>query len=365
MYPLSEFLGDVPEGWIAANARPDTMVELDLARVVQALPRERFAARPQTSAVSEEMTRMRDMFVPQAAGVEREHAAARPPAAVKPAVPASVRAADQVATPSVLPPPAGTAGPSATSRPEPAVDAKAPPSPGTAKLTPLPRPAPGPAWDGRDLRPDAGPNVVDLNRASVDDLARLPGVGAHLAETILAYRQEHGPFAGIFDLAEVEGIGPKTFTMITGLSLETRQDRHEVLNVMLGLAREARPSLAELAAAVAARLGVAGVVFSSLDGISLAHAGMAADQAGIYAAIVPQMFRRTRRYLRQLLDSRVQAMAIPLTRPPLLLVDASALFIVVALAESQDFDATSRQALELARELHWLLDYRAVVRPTA
>ncbi len=80
---------------------------------------------------------------------------------------------------------------------------------------------------------------------------------------------------------------------------------------------------------------------------------------------MPQMFRRTRRYLRQLLDSRVQAMAVPLSRPRLLMVDAGVLFIVIAFAEGQEFDIAAAHSLDIARELHWLLDYRAVVRPTA
>ena len=358
-YPLSEFLADVPDGWIAADARPDAVVELDLACVVQAIPKEKFASRPQTLAVSEEMIRMRDMFVPQATGVT-----SKPTETDLPSVESGLPPRPVSVVMPVDPKPGQISDTRATDKPALDVIEKTLKTPAKPRSS-LPKPTPGPAWDGVDLRADAGPNIVDLNRAGAFELSRLPGVGAGLAEAILAYRREHGPFKSVFDLAEVEGIGPKTFTMITGVSLATRQDRHEILNAMLGLAQDARPSLVEIAASVAALLGVHAVVFSSLDGMMLACSGATEERAGIYAAIVPQMFRRTRRYLRQLLNSRVQAMAIPLSNPPLLLVDAGALFIVVALAEGQDFDSITSQALEVARELHWLLDFRAVVRPTA
>lgn len=52
----------------------------------------------------------------------------------------------------------------------------------------------------------AGP--IDLNRASVDDLDGLPGVGPATAAAIIAYRDQHGPFASVDDLLDVRGIGP-------------------------------------------------------------------------------------------------------------------------------------------------------------
>ena len=56
---------------------------------------------------------------------------------------------------------------------------------------------------------------IDLNRATAEDLAAIPGLGPELAQRIVDYRQKHGPFQKIDDLAEkVLGIGPKKVRQI-------------------------------------------------------------------------------------------------------------------------------------------------------
>lgn len=64
--------------------------------------------------------------------------------------------------------------------------------------------APDPVPVGGKKKPPAA--QVNLNRASVEELATLPGVGPTLAARILEAR----PFARIDDLRRVRGIGPKT-----------------------------------------------------------------------------------------------------------------------------------------------------------
>jgi competence protein ComEA len=49
---------------------------------------------------------------------------------------------------------------------------------------------------------------IDVDRATVGDLTRLPRVGPSLAKTIVADRESHGPFGGLEGLDRVPGIGP-------------------------------------------------------------------------------------------------------------------------------------------------------------
>ena len=57
------------------------------------------------------------------------------------------------------------------------------------------------------LPPLAEGERIDVNSASAQQLQRLPGVGPALAQAIVAYREEHGPFDGPENLLRVKGIG--------------------------------------------------------------------------------------------------------------------------------------------------------------
>ena len=50
---------------------------------------------------------------------------------------------------------------------------------------------------------------ININTATAEELTLLPGVGPATAARIVQYRQEHGKFASVDDLANVKGIGPK------------------------------------------------------------------------------------------------------------------------------------------------------------
>ncbi len=49
---------------------------------------------------------------------------------------------------------------------------------------------------------------IDLNTAPADALTSVVGIGGVLAERIVAYRRDHGPFASLSQLTNVVGIGP-------------------------------------------------------------------------------------------------------------------------------------------------------------
>lgn len=57
---------------------------------------------------------------------------------------------------------------------------------------------------------------VDVNRADVDELRSLPGIGPGLARRIVADRNERGPFLGPEDLRRVKGIGAGKLRALEG-----------------------------------------------------------------------------------------------------------------------------------------------------
>lgn len=66
-------------------------------------------------------------------------------------------------------------------------------------------------------RPLAAGEKLSLNRATVDELQRLPGVGPSTAAAILAWRDSAGPFRTPDDLLHVKGIGPARLAKLSPL----------------------------------------------------------------------------------------------------------------------------------------------------
>ena len=58
------------------------------------------------------------------------------------------------------------------------------------------------------------PRKINLNTATVAQLTTLPGIGPRIAERIVTYRKQHGPFKRIEEIMNVRGVGRKVFGRI-------------------------------------------------------------------------------------------------------------------------------------------------------
>lgn len=67
------------------------------------------------------------------------------------------------------------------------------------------------------ISPSSGSGCLDINRATLEELDGLPGIGSTYAQRIIEYRAAHGPFQDVEELAEVKGIGPATLEKIRDL----------------------------------------------------------------------------------------------------------------------------------------------------
>ena len=56
--------------------------------------------------------------------------------------------------------------------------------------------------------------LVDINRATLEELDTLPGIGPITAQKIIDYRAANGPFTSTDGLLSVDGIGQATFDKI-------------------------------------------------------------------------------------------------------------------------------------------------------
>ena len=50
---------------------------------------------------------------------------------------------------------------------------------------------------------------VDLDRADVTEITRLPRIGPAFAQRIVGWREQHGPFGSLARFDSVPGVGPK------------------------------------------------------------------------------------------------------------------------------------------------------------
>jgi len=61
---------------------------------------------------------------------------------------------------------------------------------------------------------EEGQGCLDLNTATAKELDALPGIGPALAEKLLSWREENGPFTCREDVLSVNGIGEATYETI-------------------------------------------------------------------------------------------------------------------------------------------------------
>jgi competence protein ComEA len=84
--------------------------------------------------------------------------------------------------------------------------------------TPASPPVPIPALPAQSLLGSPVPLLpgvrLDLNAAAAAELDALPGIGPARARAIVRYREEHGRFAAVEDLARIPGFGPAALARV-------------------------------------------------------------------------------------------------------------------------------------------------------
>lgn len=77
-----------------------------------------------------------------------------------------------------------------------------------------PAPAAVPSPEAEEESAPLTQERVDINTAGKEELMSLSGIGEALAQRIIDYREENGPFESVTDITKVSGIGARKYEAI-------------------------------------------------------------------------------------------------------------------------------------------------------
>lgn len=223
---------------------------------------------------------------------------------------------------------------------------------------PAPPPEEEPSETADDMERLGG---VNLNTAGVEQLLRLDKVTPALADEIVKYRSEHGPFKSVFDLFNVPRVGRKTFRAITGMPYnDNRRHRGRRLVALLNLSPSHVAHLPSLAKALADKPGFVGCVISDKDGLLLAQHGV--DRlAETVSAVAPRLMRDAIANMKELGAHNVDSLSIHGEGSLFTVIPAGEVFMTAFHQTARLTGGQLRLISRVAVELQWLVSRRGYV----
>jgi lipopolysaccharide export system permease protein len=91
-------------------------------------------------------------------------------------------------------------------------------------LPPIERPEAGYYVDSRFGPVCLKQHLLDINKATAEELERLAGLSPSLAARVVSWREQHGPFEKLADLLDVPRLGPVTLALLEGKARVGRDD---------------------------------------------------------------------------------------------------------------------------------------------
>ena len=208
------------------------------------------------------------------------------------------------------------------------------------------------------------PNGIDINRAGVEELVLLSGVGEHLARIIIEHRKKNGSFLQLQDLLKVPGLGKHTFRSMTRLSPKGGLRSAELrVNKLFEIDSET-VSLGKIAMASLELLKLDAMFFSSIDGLVLTKSVRNEEYvklADSLSAVAPQLYRRSKKALQQGQLPPSEMISFYFNKRSVTFSGSDQLFAAYIHSTTYPHQKQLKQCEKLTSELVWYCSYRAVL----
>jgi competence ComEA-like helix-hairpin-helix protein len=196
--------------------------------------------------------------------------------------------------------------------------------------------------------------LAHLNSCTVEELARIEGVGPVVAQRIIESRTARGGFQSLEDLHGIPGISRKAFRTLAG---PTRRG----LNRLLGVEHNEELTLQEVVRLTSQLEGVAGCILAMSDGVFVTgQLPPHLDQETI-SVFAPELFNKVATYTKELRVGEVTRLSVFTDQQPLSIFRAGDIFLVVIHDNRHFSKALLRRCERISQELAPLCRQRAVV----
>jgi competence ComEA-like helix-hairpin-helix protein len=214
-------------------------------------------------------------------------------------------------------------------------------------------------------RPSTAPNGIDINRSNLKDLCQLHSAGEKLALAIIDYREKNGPFNNINELKNVPGVGTSVYRSLTGLQPKADLVAAErKINKIVGFDNDKDYSLGKLIKQAQENLGFKSLILSDKDGFEICSSGdktLLESNSEMLAATTPQLFKKTRHFLKQSNLPHPEIFTFYLDTTPVTFGVADQVFLVMVHSSNWPEPKHMKKCQELVNQLAWFCCHRAVV----
>jgi competence ComEA-like helix-hairpin-helix protein len=197
-------------------------------------------------------------------------------------------------------------------------------------------------------------SLARLNSCTMEELARIEGVGPVAAQRIIEFRNTRGGFRSLEDLQEIPGISRKALRTLAGPA-------RRGLNRLLGVEHNEELTLQEIVRLTSQLPGVAGCILALSDGVFVTgQLPPHLDQETI-SVFAPELFNKVATYTKELRVGEVTRLSVFTDQQPLSIFRAGDIFLVVIHDNRHFSKALLRRCERISQELAPLCRQRAAV----